>query len=355
MLFLRKKWEAFGANFGKIGDKETVLNFGNSEMEVDALRKASVLCDFSFVKKFSFDENDGIDFLDSILAANVLKLRYGKIIDTFLPDAEGNILAETFLANIDDKIFVIAESLPDADLSALTQGEAKAEDLTNTHVLLAIDGPDAWKIAKDIFGSDIFNLSYLSVEKYSFEGEDTYLLRNGKSGEFGYQFLAPLKIAESLADKILECLKERGGKLCGTNAHAIARLEGNFFNIYEEGARVKCPLELGLQWMIDFHKETLPEKLLQKRAAGISKKITALTSEAELSAGMEIFDASKRVGEIVCSKYSPSIKKFMALALIDEPFAMSGFEFSSSPNGKCDISSVSRPPFVAQSLIRGME
>lgn len=355
MLVLRKKWESLHANFGMLGKSEHVLDFGDVNAELGALRNSATLCDFSFVKKFEFEENEGIDFLDSVLAANVLKLRYGKIMDTFLPDSDGNIIAEIFLADIDDKIFAIAESLPDADFSALENGSTSVKDISSNYVLLAVDGPNAWKIAKDIFGSDIFNLSYLSVEKYSFAGDDVYLLRNGKTGEFGYQFLAPLSVAEALADKILESLKTYEGCVCGTAAHAIARLEGNFFNIYSEGKSVKSPLELGLQWMIDFHKDTLPKKLLQQRSEGVSRKITALTSDAELALGMKIFDASKCVGEIVSSKYSPTIKKFMALALIDAPFAMSGFDFSSAPDAKCNISSISRPPFVAQSLTRGME
>lgn len=76
---------------------------------------------FLVCKKIRIRRSDGIDFLDSILAANILKLGYGKIVDTFLADESGKITAETFVANIDDKIILAAEQAGNASLNPISE------------------------------------------------------------------------------------------------------------------------------------------------------------------------------------------------------------------------------------------
>ena len=351
-LKLKNFWKS--ATFGEICGGECVKNFGNPESELSALRNSVAVCDMSFVKKFVFDEAEGLDFLDSILAANILKLRYGRMVDTFLANGDGNVCAEIFAASIDDKIIVTAETLS-PDVADILKNGANCKDISDDCVFISADGPSAWKVAKAIFGADIFNLPYLSVEKYLFEGSDVYLMRNGKTGEFGYQFLAPNSIAEKLAAAIMDAAKAEGGAPCGFDAHQFARLEGNFFNIYAEGESVGNPLELGLQWMIDFSKESFAgsEKIFAQRERGVKNKLVALNSNAPLQPGTKVFDGSIPAGTICVSKTCG--KKHLELGLFDAKYALSGFEFSSIPNGACDVKTVSRPFILAQSLIKGME
>ena len=113
-LALKKIWEERGAKFGELGGAQCVESFADAESEYKAIRNSAGLCDFSFMRIVEFPESDGIDYLDTALAANLLKLRYGRIIDTFLCDENGKITAEVFVANIDDKVFAFTESLTDS-------------------------------------------------------------------------------------------------------------------------------------------------------------------------------------------------------------------------------------------------
>ena len=356
-LALESRWAALGAKFGELGGAQCVESLGDADAEVAAIRNTAALCDFSFAKKYSYDESEGLDALDAVLAANILKLRYGRIIDTFLAEENGKIAAEVFAGDIDDKLILTAEALGDGLCAPLENAGAGFEDLSLSHVFLSVDGPLAWKAAKGIFGSDIFNLPYLSIEKYGFEGEKVYLMRNGKTGEFGYQFMAPNSVAEKLLDALLKEIEAVGGRPCGMKAHAIARMEGNFFNIYEEGAKVGNPLELGLQWMIDVDKESFAgsEAIFANRSAGVSKKVVALESGLPIACGDNIYNGKEKVGEICAAMRSPTLGKTLALALFDKNFAYAGFGFSTAPGGGDDVKTISRPPILAQSLVKGME
>ncbi len=354
-LILKDIWTAAGADFGALGGAQCVANFGDVRRELNALRTTAALCDFSFSKIFEYGESDGIDFLDTRLAANILKLRYGRIIDTFLADESGRIAAEAFVANAADKVVAVCEPLSDGAVSVLA--EPPEADKTADRVLLSVDGPLAWRVVRDVFGSDILNLSVLSVEKYDFDGADVFLMRNGRTGEFGYQFLAPASAAESLYGKISASLESVGGTLCGFDAHAIARLEGNFFNVYAEGAKIGCPLELGLQWMVDFDKESFDGfgAIFAKRNAGVERTVVGLKTSGAIPERAEIFDGSEKVGEVAVSAESPTLSANIGLGLFSKEYAASGFDFSLSPDSPATVSTVSRPFVFAASLERGMD
>ena len=70
------------------------------------------------------------------------------------------------------------------------------------HVVLSLDGFKSWEIVKKIFGADIIGLPYLSIENYQFAGEPVRFIRAGKTSEFGYLLVAPVKIAAQLFDTL---------------------------------------------------------------------------------------------------------------------------------------------------------
>ncbi len=351
-LALKSLWLAEGAKIGTLPMCEYVASVSSAENEIKALRETVVLSDLSYTKKLRFDESDGADFLDEKLAANILKLRYGKSLETFLANEDGKICASTTVVNIDDNLYVIAESIDDNAFSVLA--DSSAENLDASHTLLSVDGPDAWKVAKDIFGSDIFNLSFMAVEKYSYENQPAIVMRTGKTGEFGYQILVPNTTAPQLFEELKTKVLSYGGALAGVDTLLAARAKGNFFNIFAEGEYSQNPFELGLQWQIDMSKEVFSgaEKILSARDVTPAKKLIAVASDCEILPETKIYNQENCVGEIV--NIDKSDKKF-ALALIDFDIAYPNQSFATQPNAEDSLKTVSRPAIVAQSLIRGID
>ncbi len=346
-MTLEKQWISNGAKLGSLGAAECVDTVAGLARETEALRNSAVLWDMSFVQKFAFDEADGAEFLDGKLAGNVLKLRYGRAMETFLPDGNGFVSAATTLADIDDKIFVFAETdFPGQVCNAFAQNGA---DIDDTHTLLSVDGPDAWKAVKKLFGADIFNMSFMSAEKYDFRGSGAVVVRAGKTGEFGYQILVENDAAAQLFEDLKNAVLELGGALAGTRAVLAARAKGNFFNIFAEGRRTANPFELGLQWQMDMHKDAFAERFAAARAAKKRKLIAVNAAAPKVSDG--IFNGAQQVGEIAAVDESdPSF----ALALIDEAVAYAGLVFDNS-DGQPAFATVARPAILAQSLLRGMD
>jgi aminomethyltransferase len=356
---LNDKLAAAGAVFQERHGTAVVSHFADRRAECGAVRDAVGVTDFSFLRVFSLPEERGIDFLDALLAGNVPKIRFGRVLHTFLADRAGFLAADCFVANNDQEFVFTCESiLPDNELDALLAAggtESPAKDLTNNHAVLSLDGFKSWEVAKKLFGPDIVGLPYLSIENYPFEGEQVRFLRAGKTSEFGYMMIAPAKIAPALFDALNFEAGQRGGRLCGVNAHDDLRLEGRFFNIFREGRRVRDPLPLGLQWMIDFDKGNFSgcAAIKQRRAEGLKHKIVGLTAEhgcEALKDGARIFHEGREAAEVVADGLSYVLNQPLALALFPVELAYSGLQFRlGAPDGPV-VRSISMPPIMPKSL-----
>jgi aminomethyltransferase len=351
---------AHGARFSERCGIEVATSFFPEEQrrnEYDFVRTAAGVTDFSHCQSYTVPEETGIDFLDRIVAGNVAKIRFGRVLHTFIADTEGKICADCYVANNDEEFILVAESLiDDAALDSLLQRNgaesAGLKRCTESHVLIGIDGYRGWEIVKELFGVDVLGLPYLSIESYPFENEEIVLFRAGKTSEFGYLLMCPGAIAEKLFSECTRLAGQCDGGVCGVSIHNDLRLEGRFFNIYAEGARVGDPLTIGLQWMIDFDKEAFigSDTLLKRRESGVDQKIIGVSSESSISVGMKIVDEADAVAQVVASCYSYILEKHIALALFPLSYAYAGLTFSLDDGGRSPVHTISMPPIMPKSL-----
>lgn len=339
---------------------EVVGHFADRRAEYHAIREAVGLTDFSFVRQFRVPEEQGIDLLDALVGGNVPKIRFGRVLHTLWADADGQLLADCFVANNDQELVFLCESLlPDADLDARLQsvGAAAAglEDLTPNHVLLSLDGFRAWEIVKKVFGPDVLGLPYLSIENYPYAGETIRLVRAGKTSEFGYLLLAPQTVATALYDTLSAEVKTLGGLPCGVDVHDDLRLEGRFFNIHAEGRRVRDPLVLGLQWMMDFDKETFSGSaaIQQRRTAGLREKLVGLAGDPGTAAFPDdalVYHEQQPLGKLAAHCFSYGLNQPLGLAVLPVDLAYSGLDFRLGTADGPVIRSISMPPIMPKSL-----
>jgi aminomethyltransferase len=357
---LRNRLAAANANFGERYSTEVALHCAPRAEEYRAVRDTAAVTDFSFTRRFRVRQEQGLDFLDQLLAGNVARIRYGRVLHTFLADADGHLAADCYVANNDEDFLVILEPIiPDDALDALLAAAganaAGLEDLTASHALLSLDGFKAWEVARKLFGADILGLPYLSIETCPFADESVRLFRAGKTSEFGYLLQAPAALAEPLFDALLREVTAVGGRCCGVQIHDELRLEGRFFNIHAEGLRVRDPLVLGLQWMIDFEKPEFigSEPIRQRRASGLREKVVGVAAPANhaaLALGDSLVLEGQAVGRIVATCHSDVLGRPLGLAMLPVGLAYAGLTFELGARGGPLLETISMPPIMPRSL-----
>ena len=345
-----------GAVFGERAGAEIALAFGDVADEYRTVRSAVGLADFSFVTRHRVPE-DGLDALERYAAGAVASIRFGRVLHTFAADDAGLLESDLYVANDDENLLVLGESLVDdgataAALEKVGAFEAGAEDLAESTAVLGLDGVNAWAVAQELFGSDVLGLPYLSVETYELAGEEVKLLRAGKTSEFGYLLIVPAARAADAWREIERAGEPHGLAPVGAEAHSVLRLDGRFFNIHEEGARVRDPLPLGLQWMIDLEGDDFVGRgpILERRAAGVDRKIIGVLADEpdlELAPGDALACGGDAVAEVVTAAHSPTLERWIALALFDRAYAYSGLPIE---RGGRPARTISLPPFTAASL-----
>lgn len=355
-----------GASFEERNGTERTSVISDLKKEYFLIRDGVGITDFSFMQKFRISGDTGIDVLDQLFAGNVAKIRFCRVLHTFLADEKGHLVADAYVANNDEDFIVLCESLVDdmtlkkmfnADGARQDDetGATQLEDITDSHVVFSIDGYNAWKVVKDLFGADVLGLPYLSVETYPFQDGSVLFFRAGKTSEFGYLVMAPKENGPKLMEALLGAAEKHGGGLCGSNIHNELRLEGRFFNIFSEGLRVKDPLPLGLQWMIDFDKESFLGKdvILQRREKGLENKIIGIkvsASDGDLNVGDPIFDDGKQVATVEATCFSHVLNASVGLALFPVAIAYAGLSFKLGKSDGPTVETISMPPIMPKSL-----
>lgn len=360
-LFLKNKFTANCISFQERFGINIPFSSDNIESEYNAVRNAAGLSDFSFVQKYVIPEEQGIDFLNNVFAGNVESLRFGRVLHTFLSNKNGDIISDCYIANNDEEFLILCESIvSDSVIDSILFEDNHGADfglrnVTDQYVVLSIDGSNSWKVVKEIFGVSVLGLPYLSIEEFTFNNDKINLIRAGKTGEFGYYLIAKNEIAESLFDTVKDNITQNSGKICGLDVHNILRLDGRFFNIFSEGAVVKNPLYLGLQWMIDLENMNFfgYKNIETQRDSGVDKKITGVLIEQNagtVAVGDKIFDEDKEIGFIAAVRHSYVLDKSVALALLPFDLAYSGLTYFLKSTVGPAIKTVSMPPFSPKSL-----
>lgn len=346
-----------GATFREMEGREIACGFSTFEDEYRAVREAVGLTDFSFTTRFCIPE-EGLDVFERYAAGSVANIRFGRILHTMAVDDDGMLESELYIANDDEKLILIGESIVSDTvvndvLSRLADDASVLEDMSMSHALFGIDGFQAWAVVKDLFGSDVLGLPYMSIETYTVDEIEVKLFRAGKTSEFGYLLLVSAEAAEQLWLKIETVGEKYGIRPIGFDTHMALRLDGRFFNIHQEGAAVKDPLPLGLQWMMDLDAEDYRGMgaLTARRERGLAQKIVGVVTadrESPLAPGDKIYHQKQAVGAIVTATYSPVLGMNIGLALFEVAYAYAGLSFEGD-DGRL-ISTISLPPFTAKSL-----
>ncbi len=346
-----------GAVFREICGREIACSYSSFSDEYNTVREAVGLTDFSFAVKYRVTE-ESLDVFEKYAAGSVADIRFGRILHTMAVDEEGMLESELYIANDDDKFILLGESLVSDEsvkkiLLEQLEDNSVLEDLSENHALFGLDGLNAWATARDLFGPDVLGLPYMSVETYDLEGIEVKLFRAGKTSEFGYLLMVDAASAEKLWLKIEAAGEKWGLKPVGFDAHMALRLDGRFFNIHKEGAAVRDPLPLGLQWMMDLEGDDYRGKaaLMSRREKGLSSKIvgaTALDNQLRLNSGDKLLHQGTAVASVVAAEFSPVLNTTICLALFDAEFAYSGLTFETEKGGV--VKTVSMPPFTAKSL-----
>jgi aminomethyltransferase len=163
--------------------------------------------------------------------------------------------------------------------------------------------------------------------------------RTGFTGDLGYELWMEPEDALRIWDILMAAGRTRGIRPIGSKALNIARIEAGFLqpNIdFISSAhtilmgRDRSPLELGLEWLVDFNKGhfTGRQALVKERQRGPARRLVGLDIEGNKPATHALLYSERKgrheVGSVTSATWSPTCKRNIALAMIDAPHFETG-------------------------------
>ncbi|MCG8336014.1 MAG: hypothetical protein MJE63_15985 [Proteobacteria bacterium] len=321
-------------------EKTLVHSIPSLERQYQAVREGIAFNDLSDVRLYEVTGDETIDYLDFVLTGPVGRLREENLLHTLCIDLEGNIISDIYVVNVDgERGFLMADG---GDLETLDQflkthlanfEEVKLNEINSSYSLFSLDGPYSTIPFETVCGPEILGLRYMSFLTLE-EDENTFVLRAGKTGEYGFWVLTPRENSQSLTEKLWHEAEKSGHPIAsyGEQTKELVRMENNFLNIEAEGRFTRNPLELGLFWAFQIDKEMVAEEAVENMLnSKIEKSLVGFIVESgEVQEGDRVFYKENEIGVIVAIQHSFALDKQIGKALLNPEYNYTGMIYKTA-------------------------
>ena len=321
--------------------------------EHTAVRERVGLFDVSHLGKASVKGADALEFLNTQVTNDLNRITDGQAQYTMLCNPDGGVVDDLIVyRNAADDLFLIPNASNTSEVVAIIKAAAPAGveviNLHEQHAVLALQGPKAASVIESL--GVIPTMDYMAFAHVSIAGCDVILCRTGYTGEHGYELVPRWEDASVVWDALVEAMKPFDGLICGLGARDTLRTEMGYPLHGHELSLHITPVQAGSTWAVGWKKESFrgSDALRLEKERGPHRILRGLqsTDRGIPRAGMDVKNSDGHVVGIVTSgTFSPSLKKGIALALV-EPTYLVGDSLTVDVRGRDSIVTVVALPMV---------
>ncbi|MBZ7675358.1 aminomethyltransferase family protein [Klebsiella grimontii] len=330
--------------------------------EYKAVRDNVLLVDYSHMAIVSVTGDDAWILVNHIASADISIARDEQGIYSLVLNDDGTILGDMYVLCTMDGYYILSENISVSRIiEVLNIAAAKYDDLGIQEIpeiksmeednwgAIMLEGPYSWELMSEIYGYDIIGLPYC---EYMNADDDLIIFRCGKHGEFAYQVIGPQSLLVELWVKLQKLGTKYLLKTGGLDYQRIVRVENpgwdkSFYAQYSTN-----PVELQLQWAIQYDKEDFIGKAAVElmSAQTTARKVVGIVpcvNCASISKDDKILVNGQAVGLIINAVYSPAAQSWIALAFINNHYALSDIEGYTIKTAHGDIAAKTKTlPFI---------
>jgi aminomethyltransferase len=326
-LALRDMHASLGANFGVVDGWSLPMDYGDVVREHSAIRDGVALFDRSHRSRFIVSGTDALDVLRDVVAGHVGELEEGRSMRSVVLDDQGRIRDVVLIARTGGISYLAIgepgqrdETLVRMEQAIQPDFDARVDDRTESTCLLGIAGPMAADFAGRHLGDALpSRLPSMHAATFEFHGFRTLAMRTSDTGEDGFE----LMLAPAVMQHLLEALLGQGAMLAGHRAQDIARIEACIPAFRPDLEKGLTPAQADLDTLLD----------IPGGEEGVILSALLIDTEELLETGMPVVAEGMRVGEVRSAARSPRLDATMALAVIDQQYALPGVSLTVEGSG----------------------
>ncbi|WP_017662462.1 glycine cleavage system aminomethyltransferase GcvT [Baaleninema simplex] len=331
---------------------EMPLQFQGIRREHEAVRTGIGVFDISHMGKFLLQGDDILENLQGLVPSDLHRLEPGQAQYTVFLNPSGGIIDDLIVySQGKNRVFLIVNAATrERDKSWLLQqlGNDKVDlqDLTQSNVLVAVQGPRAEGVLQTFVDTDLSQIPFFGHSEPTLFGTSAFVARTGYTGEDGFEVMVDPEAGRRLWRELLKA----GATPCGLGARDTLRLEACLSLYGQDIDTHTTPLEAGLKWLV--HLESQGDfigrsALERQRDEGLTQRLVALKMEGRHIArhGYSVHHNGEVVGRVTSGAPSPTLGYPIALAYVRAELAKVGRTLEVEVRGKLYPAQVVKKPF----------
>ena len=300
------------------------------------VRESCGIFDVSHMGQIYIEGEKAAELLSSITPTDFTNSNIGQAKYSTILNKECGIIDDIIATKISNNKFfvVINASRKEIDIKwiseHLEQFSCTLTRLSN-HSLIAIQGPQAEKIANKLFNNEASQVQYMNLKESSYKGTDIFISRCGYTGEDGFEISAPNNITSEIWENLLE---NDEVEAIGLGARDSLRLEVGYplyGNDLSENLNVG---EATMKWIIN---SPLSYNGKEKLISSPTKRRTSikLIDKGIAREGMKIFNIKEEeIGSLSSAGFSPILNCGIGQAILPVEYAKAGSDIYIDIRGK---------------------
>jgi len=310
--------EAEGARFVDFGGWTMPVQYSGVLAEHAAVRENVGIFDVSHLGRFEVAGPHATDVLRQQLCNDITKVEPGRAQYTMALNERGGVEDDIIVWRLEkDRYWVMPNGTNSDEIVARFRAgvgaETTVEDIRDSSVLFAVQGPKAADVLETVLGVVPGRFRIIDAEY-----RDTMVIAagTGYTGERGAEIWAPLSVASGLWMD----LRAAGATACGLGSRDTLRLEMGFPLWGQDLDEDTTPLEAGLGWVVAWDHDFVGKDALLAQKGNLTKELVAFTTEGRAIPrhGYEVTTSSGS-GVVSSGNFSPTLGHGIGMAYVSPP------------------------------------
>ena len=356
-----------------IGLNAKMVNFAGFNMPVSytsikqehhAVRTGVGVFDVSHMGEFIVRGKEALQLLQYVTSNDVSKLKIGQAQYSCLPNSSGGIVDDLLIYRLPEDycsegeqafMLVVNASNIEKDWEWINEHnkfDTKLINISDDTSLLAVQGPQAKEVIKQLTEINLDELKYYTFEKDNIAGLNNILLSaTGYTGAGGFELYARNEQVESLWEAIFAAGEAYNIQPIGLGARDTLRLEMGYCLYGNDIDDQTSPIEAGLSWITKFNKGDFinRDNLELQKKNGVSKQLTGFVLEGRRVPRQGYTITNKdgnEIGKVTSGTMSPTLEQPIGMGYINLAHAKVGNEVFIQFNQKYLPAIITKPPFI---------
>ncbi len=332
-----------GAKMGEFAGYDMPLYYELGVMkEHEWVRSSCGLFDVSHMGQVMIEGpmggREALDFMQKLTPSSFEKLGMMRTKYSVLTNPEGGIIDDLMVTRTGDDDFhlVINAGCKDKDIDWILKNLPDTINFTHFDdwALLALQGPKAEEVMRDVLKLDLSDMPYMSVRAEN--DFNMFISRLGYTGEDGFEIAVKNEDAPALWNKLLA---HEAVKPIGLAARDSLRLEMGYALYGHDIDATTSPVEAGIGWVIGKNASGYlgEERIARELEQGTQRKMIGvkLLEKGVAREGAEIRDENDQpIGALTSGGFSPTLGHGIGMGYVKAATAQPGAKIFVNVRGR---------------------